>query len=134
MSSWDQRTSSFSGGSLSILRTSVKFLKNPFQSFFELKTILGLRLIFNIIVYYTAKKRLPEFSGFCGRSFPIENSQRIIKLLPRGQELPASFDKDWRDIGVTRLTPSPIHIIVTPSQQDVKKNIKIDRMSAALKI
>ena len=84
--------------------------------FFKLKTILGLRLIFNLVVYYTAKKRLPEFSGFCGRSFPIENSHRTIKLLPRGQELPASFDKDWRDIGFTRLTPSPIHIIVTPAE------------------
>lgn len=69
-----------------------------------------------MIVYFAAKKRLPEFSGLQGKPFPSQESPRRIKILPRGQELPRSYVKDWGDVTPCRFmrqTPSPIHIIVT---------------------
>ena len=119
MNSWDLSMLSSAGGYLFILRTWVQFSKswNNLSRSTSYK-YLGFRLIFNLKVYFAAKNRLPEFSGLHGRTNPIQDSPRPIQILPRGQELPRSFDKDWRKIGFMKQTPtpSPILIIVTPAE------------------
>ena len=137
MNSWDLRTLSSAGGCLFILRTWVRFSKSNLKCFLlNLTKILGFRLIFNLKVYFTAKRRLPEFSGLHGRTIPIQDSPRPIKILPRGQELPRSFDKDWREIGFMKQTQSSstILIIVTPADVQAANKTKIENCQAQVQV
>ena len=48
---------------------------------------LGLRLLFNIIVFFVAKNRFPEFDGFKGGKFPDSPPLRTQKIYPRRPSL-----------------------------------------------
>ena len=50
-------------------------------------TFLGLRLLFNVIVFLIAQIRFPEFNGLKGKRFPGTPSPRIQEILPRRPSL-----------------------------------------------
>ena len=43
----------------------------------------GLRILFNIIIFFAAQNRFPEFNGLKGQRFPGTPPPRIQEILPR---------------------------------------------------
>ena len=54
--------------------------------------------MFNVIVLLTALRRLPEFAGYKGRTFPGQMPPRQQMVLPRRMDLPPTFDTEWKRI------------------------------------
>ena len=70
--------------------------------YFQISTIkefIVSRLFLNVIVYFVAKLRLPEFSGLEGKVFPGQPPPSPLIPVPRRMELPPSFPSEWKNIG-----------------------------------
>ena len=65
-------------------------------------TLLGSRLLFNVVILYTAAKRNPEFLGYTGKLFPGQLPPRPQEILPRRAKYPKDFHNDWKKIGSKR--------------------------------
>ena len=77
----------------------------------------GLKMFFNMKVYYDAMKRLPEFAGLRGRAFPGKEPPLQPVILPRRPDLPLGFSDDWKKIG-SRRQRQTVTIIVTPAEEE----------------
>ena len=62
-----------------------------------------------------AIRRLPELSGYNGRTFPGQASPRQEHIAPRRLELPPTFSSEWKNIGFKKMKINPIQIVVTPA-------------------
>ena len=89
--------------------------------------ILGLRTLFNLKVYFDAKRRLPEFSGLQGRRYPGQPSPHPPPyiLTPRRPTPPPGHQHEDSSIGPWRRQTRPIIIFVTPAEGWVE----VDNMS-----
>ena len=65
-------------------------------------TLIGSRLLFNIIIIYTAANRNPEFLGYKGKPFPGQLPPRKVEIQPRRLTFPVGFYDDWKKIGSKR--------------------------------
>ena len=73
--------------------------------YFQISTIkefIVSRLFLNVIVYFVANLRLPEFSGLEGKVFPGQPPPSPMIPLPRRMELPPNFPSEWKNIGSRR--------------------------------
>ena len=77
----------------------------------------GLKMFFNMKVYYDAMKRLPEFTGLRGRAFPGKEPPLQPVIIPRRPDLPLGFSNDWKKIG-SRRHRQTVTIIVTPAEEE----------------
>ena len=102
------------GGCSSILRILVK------TTFFILinqcLTIVGLRFLFSLKIYFNAKSRLQEFSGLQGRRFPGQESPRPPFITPWRPSLPPDFSNEWSRIGSKR-SYKTVTILVQPAEE-----------------
>ena len=83
--------------------------------------ILGLRTLFNLKVYFDAKRRLPEFSGLQGRRYPGQPAPLPYIVTPRRPHPPPGHQHQG-SIGARRT--KPINIIVIPAIEDWVDNQK----------
>ena len=75
--------------------------------------------MFNIIIYWTASSRLPEFEGFRGKTFPGQPRPRAPILEPRRSRLPPSFASEWKNIGSKRSKFEDLGLPVPPKRINV---------------
>lgn len=69
------------------------------------------RPLYNLIVFMSAVRNLPEFSGYKPRVFPGQPPPIDVRYEPRRMNLPAGAESDWRKIR-TRKEPIKISINV----------------------
>ena len=62
-----------------------------------------------------ALRRLPEFAGYNGRTFPGQVSPRHGNITPRRLDLPPTFSSEWKKIGFKKTKMNTIKIVVTPA-------------------
>ena len=79
----------------------------------------GSRLLFNIIIYLQAYKRLPEFSGYRGRVYPGHSKPRYPIPEPRIESAKFLVSLEWNQHGFRKAKNSnhimpPQIIIVEP--------------------
>ena len=65
------------------------------------------RLVFNLLIFVTAQRNVPEFSGFKARLFPGQELPSIQNILPRRLSLPSGFEHDWKKIGSKKIKENP---------------------------
>ena len=75
--------------------------------------------MFNIIIYWTASNRLPEFEGFRGKRFPGQPQLRAPLLEPRRSRLPPSFASEGKNIGSKRSKFDDLGLPVLPKRINV---------------
>ena len=75
--------------------------------------------MFNIIIYWTASSRLPEFEGFRGKTFPGQPQPRPPILEPKRSRLPLSFASEWKNIGSKRSKFDDLGLPVPPKRINV---------------
>ena len=51
------------------------------------------RLVWNAVIYWSAVRRLPEFSGHSGRRYPGQQPPRPREVEPRRMRLPPTFSQ-----------------------------------------
>ena len=68
-------------------------------------------------IYCEAMRRLPEFTGLKGRTYPGQDPPLQPCLTPRRPDLPQGFSHDWRKIGSKRHKQT-VTILVTPAEED----------------
>ena len=76
----------------------------------------GLRTLFNLKVYFDAKRRLPEFSGLQGRRYPGQPDPLPYIVTPRRAHPPPGHQPEGSTSGSWRQT-KPIIILVTPADE-----------------
>ena len=62
------------------------------------------RLVWNAVIYWSAVRRLPEFSGHSGRRYPGQQPPRPLEVEPRRMRLPSTFSQvgNTHTVGVIR--------------------------------
>ena len=66
-------------------------------------------------IYFDAKSRLQEFSGFRGRRYPGQECPRPPFIEPRRPSLPPDFSNEWSRIG-SRRSPKTVTIFVNQAE------------------
>ena len=92
--------------------------------------ISGLRTIFNLKVYFDARRRLPEFTGLQGRRYPGQLAPRTYIVTPRRPDLPEEHREDWRRIGSKRA--NTITITVSPPDEGEEKLVETPHLPWAI--
>ena len=78
----------------------------------------GLRTLFNLKVYFDAKRRLPEFSGLQGRRFPGQPDPLPNIVIPRRPDPPTGHQYECSTSGSWRRSQAkPIMIIVSQADE-----------------
>ena len=73
---------------------------------------VGSRLLFNIVIFYRASQRLPEFSGLMGKVYPGQLKPRNQIPEPRIQLMKKSFENGFwgTDHNAQMMTPKIIFV------------------------
>ena len=51
------------------------------------------RLVWNLVIFSSATRGLPEFSGLVGKRFPGQQPPRPMEITPRRMKLPPTFSQ-----------------------------------------
>ena len=72
------------------------------STYMNVNYCLGTRLLCNVVIYFSALKRLPEFQGYLENRFPGQPKPLEPVLLPRREFLKSDLETEWKKTACKR--------------------------------